>query len=112
MITQTTCYVIECDGCGTKVYDAADIDGVPHFTSLAEAEGQVVPCGEDCEASEVGFHRRDDRLLCRDCAHRADCEARGHRWSMWYPPITADNRTARFCEHCGVGEFGTAGGEA
>lgn len=98
MITQTTCYVIECDECGTEVYDSADIEGTPHYDTEADARARIVPCGADCDASSFDFHQHGDRLLCSTCSHRADCAERGHRWGKWSAPY--QGRRYRICAHC------------
>lgn len=110
MITATTCYVIECDKCSTKVYDGADIDGIPHWPSEAFARKLIVPCPDDCDASEAEFHERGDRLLCSACAHRADCAERGHQWDAWR--VGPPGRRYRYCDHCPDSEAETVDGGA
>lgn len=77
MLTEVTCVVIACDGCGQPGFDSGDggdWDGIFHFDTEQEAEET---------AREAGWFADRDRATCRRCLDKAECERMGHDWSEW-----------------------------
>jgi hypothetical protein len=86
MIRVHSCVSALCDDCG----DGWD-EGPWHFETLDELNKTLKDYGWVVS----------ERVLCSDCARKADCATTGHQWDDWHPR-THDGVTYlyRDCEHC------------
>ena len=95
----TTCVVVDCDDCGSAVWDDNDEYGTPHWSSLEVA------------LKELGEHyswaiTEPTKQVCQRCGEKRDCAATGHQWSEWWHSRVVEDpiREYRRCHHCGRAE--------
>jgi hypothetical protein len=87
------CVVVACDGCPDP-WD--DQDGVPHFSTEAEAIEVV---------RSLGWVVVGRRVLCNSCVAKEVCAATGHVWLEWQQLEMEGVRwRSRHCENCSDSE--------
>ena len=93
MITEHTCYTVECATEGCDPWD----EGIPHFPTPDEAVDY---------ARGAGWTVVGDTARCESCSRRADCERTGHQWDAWRACTHngVPYRT-RWCDHCAATEY-------
>lgn len=93
-IRTVDCFVVACDG---GCSDGGWEDGIPHFTSEAEAVDYLETCN---------WRRTGSTFLCAPCAARADCAATGHQWTEWRDDEHYGIAfRSRWCERCNRSEY-------
>jgi hypothetical protein len=106
MLTEVTCVVVRCDGCGRSAFDSGDggdYDNEAHFDTVTDAEETV----RGADWIVVG-----DRVTCCRCVEKATCDLTGHDWGEWQPFGPRDLAGGgvyigelRHCGTCGRGEW-------
>jgi hypothetical protein len=101
-VKTSVCVRVECDGEQCDRNKGWPDEGPYHFASEQDALQYVL--GEN----GLGWtNLPGERLLCRGCSERADCQATGHQWTEWRSGYRNGQPDAsievRWCTHCGSG---------